>query len=382
MVPSVDDASFHNAIGGLLEVNNEMRILMIGPLAKAGGVSNHTRSLAKALGDAGVNVILYNSNFERDLPKMFINILKIYRRTVGLLFFSIRKRNLYDIVHVQASGGLSGFLNAITGAIAILILRNKRFVFTFHYSNTEKFVEKYHTLISKILDVTNILVVVSNAQRRSFLGMGINDKKIRLIPNGYDGSLFRPIDKITARNMLGIPLDRKIIVNIANLENYKGQKYLIESMRHIASLRKDVITYIVGKGSLREKLQLMVIENGLQNNVILAGGNKPLEEIPLWMNACDVFVLSSLSESFGIVQIEAMACGKPVVATFNGGSEEILINEKLGFLVEPKDVYGLADAIIRAFETKWDEEYILNYARHFTWDEIVRRIIEVYSNVL
>ncbi len=91
------------------------------------------------------------------------------------------------------------------------------------------------------------------------------------------------------------------------------------------------------------------------------------------MNACNVFVLPSLSESFGIVQIEAMACGKPVVATYNGGSEEVVINKKLGILVEPKDVGGLATAILKALDTEWDKEYILNYAEQFTWDKTSRK---------
>ena len=118
------------------------------------------------------------------------------------------------------------------------------------------------------------------------------------------------------------------------------------------------------------------------DNIVLAGGNKPSKEIPLWMNACDVFVLPSLSESFGIVQIEAIACGKPVVATYNGGSEEVITNEKLGILVEPEDADGLAKAILKALDTKWDKNYILNYAEQFTWDKIAEKIREVCDEVL
>ena len=102
----------------------------------------------------------------------------------------------------------------------------------------------------------------------------------------------------------------------------------------------------------------------------------------LWMNACDIFVLPSLSESFGIVQIEAMACGKPVVATKNGGSEEIIIEDKLGILIEPKDPEGLLHAILRALETEWDDEYIREYAKRFTWENIAKEIMGVYTQIL
>ena len=100
------------------------------------------------------------------------------------------------------------------------------------------------------------------------------------------------------------------------------------------------------------------------------------------MNACDVFVLPSLSEGNPTVMFEALGCGKPFVGTTVGGIPEVIINEKLGILVEPKDIDGLAKAIVRALETDWDRKYISNYAKQFTWDKIAEKIMEVYREVL
>jgi len=108
---------------------------------------------------------------------------------------------------------------------------------------------------------------------------------------------------------------------------------------------------------------------------------KPHAEIPIWMNACDVFVLPSLRESFGIVKIEVMACGKPVVATYNGGSEEIITSEDYGLLCEPANPEDLAEKILIALDKEWDDEKIRKYAERFTWEDIAKEIVKVYNTV-
>jgi glycosyltransferase involved in cell wall biosynthesis len=114
--------------------------------------------------------------------------------------------------------------------------------------------------------------------------------------------------------------------------------------------------------------------------VKLAGG-RPHNEIPIWMNACDVFVLPSLRESFGVVQIEAMACGKPVVATYNGGSEEIITSEDYGLLCESANPKALAEKILIAFDKEWDGETIRRYAEQFRWETIIEEIVAIYKSI-
>jgi len=226
------------------------------------------------------------------------------------------------------------------------------------------------------------IIRVNEKDLMEFNRLQIDKSKLLFLPNGYSQDLFLPMDSNNARIKLKLPLDRTILVNIANLEVYKGQKYLIESMKKILAIRQDIMLYIVGQGSLRKSLQSLINKYDLQDNVILAGGNKPREDIPLWMNACDVFVLSSLSEGNPTVMFEALGCGKPFIGTNVGGIPEIIINDKLGILVEPKDPEGLAQAILRALEAEWEAAYIREYAKRFTWDGIVKRIVGVYEEVL
>lgn len=114
---------------------------------------------------------------------------------------------------------------------------------------------------------------------------------------------------------------------------------------------------------------------------MLAGG-KPHSEISLWMNACDLFVLPSLRESFGIVQIEAMACGKPVVATRNGGSEELIKNGVNGLLVEPGNAYDMAEKIKISLEKDWNNNEIVSYANNFKWDKVCQKILNIYTELM
>jgi glycosyltransferase involved in cell wall biosynthesis len=139
--------------------------------------------------------------------------------------------------------------------------------------------------------------------------------------------------------------------------------------------------YIVGQGSLKNQLQSLINKYRLEDNIALAGGNKPSKEIPLWMNACDLFVLPSLSEGNPTVMFECLGCGKSFVGTNVGGIPEVITNKKLGILVEPKDVSGLANAILKALDKEWDKNYISKYAEQFTWDKIAEKIMEVYDEV-
>ena len=361
-------------------MKNKVSVLMIGPFTKNGGVATHTKSLTKAMDDKDLNLMAYNSSFEEKYSKIILNTIKTYKRTFGMFWFSIKRRKSFEIVHTQSSGGLPGFLNAITGVIVSSILR-KKLIVTFHHGSAKRFMREHKKIVKFVFSRANRFILVSNFQKKSFAETFSNTNKIRIIPNGFDGNLFYPISKNLQREKLMLPLDKKIILSIGNLVPEKGHKYLIQAMEKIVEKRKDTLLIIIGSDHLKKNLENQTKHLNLQDYVRLVG-LKPHSEISLWMNACDVFALPSLSESFGIVQIEAMACGKPVVATYNGGSEEVVVNEKLGILVEPKDVGGLATAILKALDTEWDKDYILNYAEQFTWDKIAEKIMEVYDEVM
>ncbi len=206
------------------------------------------------------------------------------------------------------------------------------------------------------------------------------NEQVYSIPNGFSPA-FRPIDTAVARERLGLPGDARVIFTLGNLIKRKGFNYLIDAMEQVCSQQDDVLCFIGGAGPERESLQGQIDRLGLGERVRLLG-SVPSDILPLWMNACDLFVLPSLSESFGVVQIEALACGKPVVSARNRGSEEVVISDEYGLLVEPADPEDLAEKILVALDREWDREAILEYAQRYTWKNIAKEIMGVYAQIL
>ena len=195
------------------------------------------------------------------------------------------------------------------------------------------------------------------------------------------GVLSTTLSICAARKKLGLPLNKNLLLSVGGLVDVKGHTYLVDAMRIVLKKRNDVILVIVGSGSLKERLQKKAKELGLNGKILFVGGKRH-NEIPTWMNASDLFVLPSLSEGFPTVIPEAMACGKPVVGTKVGGVPEIITNQEVGLLVNPKDPEKLALAIVDALNKTWSSEAILNHAKQYSWNTLVPRIISVYKEVL
>lgn len=291
----------------------------------------------------------------------------------------IKDKNIsFDLIHAHftyPSGYVGANLKSAYG---------KPFILTIHEAG-DWFLKEVLSKDEKIITTwmhADKIIGVNKKEINELRKFDINDNRLIYLPNGFSPRYFRPCDKIRARRSLGIPTEKRILLNLAGLEEYKGHKYLIESMKGVLATRNDVILYIIGQGPLERTLRSLINKYGMQDEVILVGGNKPTIEIALWMNACDVFILPSLSEGNPTVMFEALGCGKPFVGTNVGGIPEIIINDKLGILVEPRDANGLAEAILSALDNKWDADYIRDYAGQFTWDRIAERLLDIYETIL
>lgn len=234
--------------------------------------------------------------------------------------------------------------------------------------------------IEAILNAADVVITVSNSNRECAKKLNVT-APVKVVPNGFRHDLFYPMRMEACRKTLNLPLNRKILLSVGNLVEVKGYTHLIDAISEVVRERTDVLCLIVGRGELKHRLEKKVSALGLEQCVRLIGG-KPHGEIPLWMNACDLFVLPSLRESFGIVQVEAMACGKPVVATKNGGSEEIVIPGKTGLLCDAADPRGLAERIVRALNMPWDADAIADEVRPYSWECIRRKLSWVYSSLI
>ncbi len=234
--------------------------------------------------------------------------------------------------------------------------------------------------IRSILESADHIITVSNNNLKCIQKLKVNNR-VTVLPNGFKSDLFYMQNSINCRRKLNLPIDKKIILSIGNLAEIKGHKYLIEAMKEITTRRKDVLCVIVGTGFLEKNLKKQINNANLHNHVVLAG-EKSHNEIPLWINACDLFVLPSLNEGNPTVMFECLGCGKPFIGTNVGGIPEIITSEDYGFLVESKDPKDLAKKINIALDKEWDNKKIEQYGKQYTWEDIGSDIIDIYKTLL
>jgi len=206
------------------------------------------------------------------------------------------------------------------------------------------------------------------------------NKSVFFVPNGFPPQ-FRPLDKPACRARLGLSPAKKVIFCLGDLVERKGFSFLVDAMVHIRAEGSDVICCIGGKGPEEKNLLRQIHTHDLDDCVSLLGFI-PDQMVPVWMSAADLFVLPSIHESFGIVQIEALACGTPVVSSETVGSREIIVSDDIGLLCEPANTASLSAAILHGLDTHWDRKKIIDYSAQFSWDHVVMSLIPIYSRVM
>lgn len=193
-----------------------------------------------------------------------------------------------------------------------------------------------------------ILAVSRFTRDRLLAQLGLPPERVALLPNTFDDSGLKPGPKpgyLLARYGLS-PL-QPVILTVARLsspERYKGYDKIIDAMPRILDAVPNAHYLLVGKGDDRRRVEARVRALGLEDHVSLAGF-VPERELQDHYNLCDVFAMPSKGEGFGIVFLEALACGKPVLAGNQDGSRDALCDGELGVLIDPDDVPGIADAL-------------------------------------
>ncbi|MEM2111809.1 MAG: glycosyltransferase family 4 protein, partial [Candidatus Bathyarchaeia archaeon] len=182
----MDDVGIGNSLRGA----KRMKILMVGPFEEIGGVATHTRYLSGKIRDLGHDVEVYSTSPKRRYPSVISKFIKLYKKTIGLGIKLILRGNKYDIVHVQASGPIGGFLPAIVAAMLRKIV-NLSLLVTFHYSNYEMFIRKRKRLVKFVLGSSDIFITVSKGQSSIIKNIVKNElllNKVLVVPNGFDSS--------------------------------------------------------------------------------------------------------------------------------------------------------------------------------------------------
>ncbi|MDR6225544.1 glycosyltransferase family 4 protein [Desmospora profundinema] len=206
--------------------------------------------------------------------------------------------------------------------------------------------------------------------------------EVSTIHNGFDPERFFPCAQQDARERLDQSPDGKIILFVGNLYKVKGLFDLLDAFAGLAQRHPDAQLVLVGDGPLRCDLIKRSREISIHDRVHFIG-RRPYDEIPLWINASDVVTLSSLSEGLPSIVLEAMGCGKPVVATDVGGISEVVQHGKTGFLVpprQPKELEQHLEIVLMDNEgLNMDMgERAYTEAGAFTWKRNAERMMDLY----
>ncbi len=215
---------------------------------------------------------------------------------------------------------------------------------------------------------------------------GIENDRLHLIMNGFNESIFRvfPVNRKELLGSYGITGEPTYVVSfIGKLTDFKGIDVLLKAAARYEDDLGDVVTLIVGDGELRGALEAQAMQLGLKGVYFL--GHQDQSVVARILNAADVSIVPSRIEPFGLVAVEAMACGTPVVATNEGGLPDF-VNEDVGTLVNVDDPEGLATSIMLELRggTKGTKGRVAaRYALEgFSWSIQVHAILELYSEVL
>ena len=207
----------------------------------------------------------------------------------------------------------------------------------------------------------------------------ICDRDISVVPNGIDLKRF---EISSGEKKEG---SAKTIIFVGRLHPVKGVQYLIEAMAIVHQQMPDVKLVIVGDGVERARLEELAEKLNL-NGCIQFAGQVPQESIPRLMHQADVFALSSLSESFGIVNLEAMAAGLPIVATNVGGIPDIVEEGVNGFLINAKNPEEIAERVLILLQNdEMREEISANNrekAELYTWDKVTTKVEKEYQKAI
>lgn len=233
-------------------------------------------------------------------------------------------------------------------------------------------------LLQRTVRTFDGVLTVSEELRRSAISLGADPSRVRTVLNGCDTRIYHAANRDEARSRLGLPADAEIVLFVGHLVPWKGISELIEAFILLASDRPNLRLICVGEGVWNRAWDQRLRDQGLDRRVLLPGGCTPVQ-VAEWMAAADVFCLPSHSEGCPNVVIEALACGRPVVATTVGAIPD-LVNSDCGFLVAPGRPVELAAALQRALEKTWNSS-VLSSAFRRGWADAAGETLDFCTGV-
>ncbi len=233
-------------------------------------------------------------------------------------------------------------------------------------------------LTKSVLREADFLVTVCDDLRKKAVAEGARSATARSILNGCDLDIFHVFDRYQARQQLKIDPDIEAVVYVGGIDVKKGLRELVEAAAALHADRPALHFFLVGSGPDRSLIEELIHSRNAAGYIHFAGGCT-FNEVAIWMAAANLFTLPSYMEGCPNVVLEALACGRPVVATNVGGIPEIMSNA-CGRLVPPRQPGPLAEAIADVLDRSWDPAAIsAQWSR--SWSAPAAELLDIFESV-
>ncbi len=376
------------------------------PPRVVGGIARHCEGLAKALVRDDHEVHVVTLDFPGSPGYEEMEGVKVYRTatelghpnflTWVLLFNHFLEKRMadlgpqveFDVLHVH------DWLTAFAGISFKHYLR-KPMVLTIHSTEVGR-AQGLHGPDSFSIDgiewwtayEANRVVVTSHSMKREICDhFHLPWDKVDVIPNAIDVTQYNPpVDTGSVRARYGVGWGEKLVLCVGRLVPQKGIEYFISAIPSIAQRYPEAKFVIVGEGWSRDYLEGIARSTGHTRRILFTGFISDSEVIAL-MASADVLVIPSIYEPFGIVALEGMATGVPVVASRVGGLAEVIEHDRTGIFVYPRNPGSIAWGVDQILSNPSHAEWLTQNARErlhktYSWEAVAMKTVEVYEKVV
>jgi D-inositol-3-phosphate glycosyltransferase len=294
----------------------------------------------------------------------------------------------YDLVHSHywLSGWVGQTLKTAWGVPHVIMFHTLGEVKNRHHLNER---EPDHRIDGERLVAQGVdrVICASQGEKEMITALyGVSPQKITVVPCGVDTEVFRPLDKASIRRDLGLPANERIVLFVGRIEPLKGIDLLLRAVAHLDGRFRVLVIGGDGKDLARKsELAVLAAELTIADKVTFLDA-VPHDDLPLYYNAADICVVPSYYESFGLVAVEAMACGVPVIASRVGGLKETVQDGQTGYLVPwlcPEPFAERLDLLLS------NEPLRLSLGREaraaaerYHWSEVAARVEDVYHELV
>jgi glycogen(starch) synthase len=376
------------------------------PPRVVGGIARHCEGLAQALVKLGHDVHLFTLDFPGSPEYEEMEGVKVYRASTELghpnfltwvlLFNHFLSKKMadvtskvdFDVMHVH------DWLAAFSG-ITFKHYTKKPMVLTVHSTEIGR-AQGLHSPDSFSINgiewwsnyEANRVIVCSQSMKDEICNhFNLPQNKVDVIPNAIDASKYEiPVDRGAVRQRYGVGWGEKLVLCVGRLVPQKGVEYFIRAIPKIARRFPEAKYVIVGEGWSRDLLEGEARASGHADKIRFTGFASDIEVINL-MTSADVLVVPSIYEPFGIVALEGMATGVPVVASQVGGLAEVIEHDKTGLFVYPRSPDSIAWGIGRILSDPDHARWIAENAKEklhkaYSWEAVAMKTVEVYKKVV